>query len=158
MLRIFIVALMMCFFKKLRRHFLETYCFSYGIFRFILEFFRHDDRGSTGFSCPPSQLMSIILLIAGVLLILYHKQILFKKLYAKMQAYREEGRLYGHYVRMDIKHALRKLQALQKDGVITEKEYTEAEDKLLARITQAPAIEQERSGENSEQTQTWVPP
>ena len=45
------------------------YCFSYGIFRFILEFFRGDSRGEL-FILSPSQWLSIILIIIGILLLI----------------------------------------------------------------------------------------
>lgn len=131
-------AVMMIFYKKLRTHFLKIYCFGYAIFRFGAEFLRGDNRGSTGFALSPSQVMSIVLILVGVLLILYEKQIVFKKLYTKMQAYREEGNLYGAYVRADINGTLKRLKSLQQDGVITQTEYTQAEEKLQARIQEKP--------------------
>lgn len=131
-------ASMMIFYQKLRKHFLKIYCFGYGVFRFAVEFLRGDNRGSTGFALSPSQLMSILLIVIGVLLILYEKQIIFKKLYAKMQSYREETAIYGKYVRTDVKWILRRLKSLQKDGVITEMEYTQTEEKLQERILTKP--------------------
>ena len=136
-------AVMMIFYKKLKRHFLETYCFGYGIFRFLVEFLRGDNRGSTGLGLSPSQVMSILLVVAGVLLILYHCGVIFKKLRAKMQAYRDEASVYGGvWVRADVNAALWRLKSLQADGVLTETEYAQAEEKLLARITEKP-IEEE---------------
>ena len=45
------------------------YLFSYGIFRFILEFFRGDDRGSF-ILITPSQFLSICLIILGIYLLI----------------------------------------------------------------------------------------
>lgn len=46
-----------------------VYLFSYGTFRFILEFFRGDDRGSF-FIVTPSQFLSICLIILGIYLLI----------------------------------------------------------------------------------------
>lgn len=127
-------AVMMIFYKKLRAHFLEIYCFGYGTFRFLLEFLRGDNRGATGFSLSPSQLLSIVLILVGVLLILYRKNKIFKKLYAKMQAYQKETQSQGGYVYADIKSALKRLKDLQNDGIITAEEYEQAQKQLHDRI------------------------
>ncbi len=44
----------------------ELYLISYGVFRFILEFFRADDRGSLFGVLSPSQWLSILIVIVGV--------------------------------------------------------------------------------------------
>lgn len=129
---------MMALYKKMRGHFLKTYCFSYGVFRFLAEFLRGDNRGSTGFALSPSQVMSIVLIVIGILLVLYDKGIAFKKLRAKMQVYREETDIYGISVRADVKATLRKMKALKNNGVITDEEYDLAEKKLTQRITEKP--------------------
>lgn len=79
--------------KKLKGHSLEIYLISYGIFRFIIEFFRGDERGSTGFFLTPAQLLDIIIIIAGILIILFYKNIIFKKLYHKCELWIEETEL-----------------------------------------------------------------
>jgi len=61
--------------RKTKEFSFEIYCFSYGVFRFLLEYMRADDRGSTGFVLTPSQVMSIILILYGIILILFQKQI-----------------------------------------------------------------------------------
>ncbi len=66
-------------YKKRKRILAETYAFAYGAFRFILEFFRADNRGATGFFLSPSQVMSVILIVYGVLLLLYRRGVIFKK-------------------------------------------------------------------------------
>lgn len=53
----------------IKKHQFITYLFSYGIFRFILEFFRGDDRGSL-FILSPSQWLSIGLIITGIILLI----------------------------------------------------------------------------------------
>jgi phosphatidylglycerol:prolipoprotein diacylglycerol transferase len=132
---------MMVFYKKLRERFLETYCFGYGIFRFLAEFLRGDNRGATGFALSPSQLMSIVLLLIGVLLVLYRQGRVFKKLAAKMQAYREETNVYGVNLRGEVNGVLKQMKNLQKYGMITDEEYTLAEQDLTARITKKPVID-----------------
>ena len=82
--------------------------------------------------------MSIILIVIGILLVLYEKGKVFKKLRAKMQAYSEETDIYGISVRADVKATLRKMKALKDNGVITDEEYELAEEKLTQRITEKP--------------------
>lgn len=127
-------AVMMILYKRLKAHFLETYCFSYGVFRFLLEFMRGDDRGGTGFFLSPSQVMSIILIVCGVLLLLYHRGILFKKLSQKMQAYRKESEKYGVYLREDIAEVVSGLKGLYKDGVLTQAEFEAYKTDLQSRL------------------------
>lgn len=43
-----------------------VYAIAYGIWRFIIEFFRDDDRGALIFGLQPSQFWSIIMVIAGI--------------------------------------------------------------------------------------------
>ncbi len=131
-------ALMLIFYKKLRDDFLEIYCFGYGVFRFLIEFLRGDNRGATGLALSPSQVMSIVLILIGILLVLYRKGLLFKKLSAKMQAYREETEIYGVNVRSEIDFALNRMRALNKYGVITDEEYALAEQRLTERIDKKP--------------------
>lgn len=52
------------------------YLIGYNVFRFLLEYFRGDDRGSSPFGAlSPSQLMSIILLVFGIVVLIFRKQI-----------------------------------------------------------------------------------
>lgn len=48
----------------------ETYLISYGAFRFTLEFFRADDRGSLFGTFSPSQWLSLLIFIVGILIII----------------------------------------------------------------------------------------
>lgn len=56
------------------RHIPQIYLIAYGVWRFFIEFFRDDPRGSVGISfLTPSQLLSLLMIVAGVvLLIVYH--------------------------------------------------------------------------------------
>ena len=73
------IVLTILLIKLANRHTAAIYMVSYGIFRFLIEFIRDDDRGSLGSSVlSPSQLISIVLVVAGILLlVLYHT--VFKK-------------------------------------------------------------------------------
>ena len=57
----------------------------YGIFRFVIEYFRDDDRGEFVPGMSPSQFWSVILVIGGAILIP-----ILKKLWDKRQAYLKE--------------------------------------------------------------------
>ncbi len=58
--------------KKAPKNFnLVIYCISYGIFRFIIEYFRGDPRGELVFFITPSQFQSILFVVAGVALLLF---------------------------------------------------------------------------------------
>lgn len=127
-------AVMLIFYSKLKKHFLETYLFGYGVFRFVLEFFRGDNRGATGLGLSPSQLISLIMIVAGVLLILYYKRIVFKSLYDKMAEYRKQAEKYGVRLHGDVSATLRELRGLQKDGLITQDEYEEYKKTLQSRL------------------------
>ncbi len=127
-------AVMMIFYKKLHKHFLETYLFGYGTFRFILEFFRGDNRGATGLGISPSQLISLLMIIAGILLILYYDRLIFKGLYDKMANYRKQAEKYGVRLHGDVCATLRDLKGLQEDGLITQEEYEQYKKTLKERL------------------------
>lgn len=52
--------------KKDFKHNLSVYLIAYGIFRFLIEYLRGDDRGSFILGLSPSQFWSIVMVIAGV--------------------------------------------------------------------------------------------
>jgi len=62
---LFILFIVLLFIKKNR---FIIYLYSYGIFRFILEFFRGDDRGAVFNPLSPSQLICIIMVIVAIVL------------------------------------------------------------------------------------------
>ncbi len=68
----------------LRFHFAynpSLYAVAYGIWRFLIEFARADDRGSSGFGwLSPSQLLSLVLIGAGVAFALFYRFYLKEKL------------------------------------------------------------------------------
>lgn len=72
----FLFILFFVLFFVIKKHQLRYYLLSYGTFRFILEFFRGDSRGNTIFGfLSPSQFLSIIMIIIGVLLIFFEDKI-----------------------------------------------------------------------------------
>lgn len=131
---------MLIFYKRLKHINVEIYCFAYGIFRFILEFWRGDDRGTTGFALSPSQLMSIIIIIGATLLILYKRKIIFTSLYKKCELWSAEARALPvsneplSLRRESPADTIRKLHSLMKDGIITKEEFEEKKKELLKKI------------------------
>ena len=63
---LFILFIVMVLFVK--KHQLRYYFISYGIWRFIIEFFRGDDRGGVILGMSPSQFLSVIMIILAIIL------------------------------------------------------------------------------------------
>ena len=138
---IILFIVMIAFYKKFKHHNIEIYCFVYGTFRFILEFWRGDDRGNTGFVLSPSQLMSIILFIFATLLILFRRGIIFKNLAKKCEAWREVAKTApagGTSPFMNnsqrATNTIKELHKLKEDGIITDEEFEEKKKEILKRI------------------------
>lgn len=128
-------AVMLILYKKYRTLNLEIYCLAYGAFRFGLEFFRGDNRGATGLFISPSQLMSIILITAGILIILFKRGIIFKKLAAKAEVWRREATLPMKITDSeDVYACIERLQELRDGGALTEEEFTQKKNDLLGRL------------------------
>lgn len=131
-------AVLMIFRKKLKKYNIEIYLIAYGVFRFLLEFLRGDDRGTTGFFLSPSQFMCILLLIAAVLLILYRNNIVFKKLNAKCLVWQQEAVLAVNNPpkkKADVSlSTLKELHSMMEEGIITEQEYEEKKKDILKRL------------------------
>ena len=125
---------MLALYKRLKRHFLTVYFFGYGIFRFFMEFLRGDDRGATGLVLSPSQFMSLLLIALGVLLILYRKGVVLKRLRTYMAEQRERRERDGIPLTLREEKAARELERLAKAGVITEEELAEKKATLLHKI------------------------
>ncbi|MDE7306612.1 MAG: prolipoprotein diacylglyceryl transferase [Clostridia bacterium] len=60
------VAMAVLYFKFKFNYNFAVYMIAYGIWRFIIEYFRADYRGSMGSALTPSQIWSIIMVILGV--------------------------------------------------------------------------------------------
>ncbi|HHU21633.1 MAG TPA: prolipoprotein diacylglyceryl transferase [Acholeplasma sp.] len=63
--------LLLHFIPKLRKNSFVLYLFSYGIFRFLIEFIRGDDRGRLFAYLSPSQILSLVLIVMGVIVLGY---------------------------------------------------------------------------------------
>ena len=128
---------MLLLYRRLSRYFLSVYCLGYGTFRFIIEFWRGDDRGATGFFLTPSQLLGVVLVIVGILLLLYQHGVIFKALKAKNDEKKELRLCEGipHSIREE--RALCALSRLKKEGVLTEEEYAEKRKHFLHPETRA---------------------
>lgn len=133
---------MTVFRKRLKNNNLAIYLVFYSIFRFILEFWRGDSRGATGFYLSPSQFMSIILLTAGILIFLFQKGIIFKKLSAKCKVWQENA-ANGVYdskkhvlppEKAEIFAQIEMLNELKNSGAITEEEFDDKKRQLLEKI------------------------
>lgn len=127
---ILLVIVMFSMYRRFKGIFIETFCFSYGTFRFFLELLRGDSRGSTGMFLTPSQLMSIILIIYGILVILYKNGKIFKKLSEKMKYY-VEHRNDDTESDVSVDEKLIKLKTMLEQELISEEEYQEYKKKLI---------------------------
>ena len=65
-------------FKKITNYTFIIYMVSYGVFRFILEFFRGDERGQLQ-GLSPSQYWCIALVVGAVVLFFLYKKVIFKE-------------------------------------------------------------------------------
>lgn len=126
--------MMVVFYKRMKRHFVELYAFSYGIFRFLLEFVRGDDRGTTGFFLSPSQFMSLLLIIGGFMVLLYNKGVILRRLRAKMDEYKELRPRDGDMTSVEVMKTIQRLKKLADRGTITEEEFAQKKNDLLNRL------------------------
>ena len=65
--------------KKDFKYNLPLYLFFYGIFRFVIEYFRGDNRGSLGVGVSPSQFWSIVMVVSSVLVLMLLKYVFNKQ-------------------------------------------------------------------------------
>ena len=129
---LFIVLII--YFKKIKQYYLSIYLIGYSSFRFILEFFRGDSRGSVNLSLSPSQIVAIIAIVAGVLIILYQKNIIFKKIRQanlNEQCYIQK---YGVYTRDKSVNMLRELKIMLDEKLISDEEYEQKRTDILSRF------------------------
>ena len=64
--------------KKNFKHNLSLYLIAYGVFRFLIEYVRCDDRGELVGFITPSQFWSVLMVFAGVAILFVMKHILVK--------------------------------------------------------------------------------
>ena len=129
-------VLLMLLYRRLKGRVSELYLVLYGIFRFGLEFLRGDERGATGLVLSPAQLLSLLLIAAGILLFLFRRGLLFKRLAARLAVWREEADALPEQLAApsDAAHLLWELYAMKEQGVITEEEYEKKKKELLERL------------------------
>ncbi len=132
--------------KKFKPYCLDMYLIGYGLFRFLLEFLRGDNRGATGLGLSPSQIMSIILWIGALFLILYRNGLIFKKLKAKCEIWKQEAAEYDEGKDLGLLRkkpvasavspldSIKEMHALKEQGIITEEEFEEKKKELLSRL------------------------
>lgn len=121
-------------FKRVKGHIFEMYAFAYGTFRFFIEFIRGDDRGGTGIFLSPSQVMSIVLIAGGILVLLYKREKIFKKLRERMKQYVTDRDNGTQLLGLSGTKLLRELKQLCDDGIITAEEFNEKKTEILKRL------------------------
>ena len=121
--------------KFMRGHQLEFWLFFYSIFRFILEFFRGDDRGSTGLGFSPAQSLDIICFVSAILIYLFYKQKVFKKMYRKCLVWQEEVKnsILDDKKREETAkmNEIKELMHMKEHGAISDEEYEKKMTKLV---------------------------
>ena len=75
--------------KYKSKHTLSVYLVLYGIFRFVIEFYRADHRGKLLGVITPSQFWSILMIVIGLLLSLFY--IIYPKLISKRKKLNEKN-------------------------------------------------------------------
>lgn len=85
---LFILFIVMVLFVK--RHHTRYYLIAYNVWRFIIEFFRGDDRGGSILGMTPSQFLGVIMIIFAVVLILFEDKWVEKLKVKFMQKYPNE--------------------------------------------------------------------
>ena len=95
---VFLFICFFIFFFFIKKNITEKYLIVYGVFRFFLEFIRGDDRGASPFGfLTPSQLMSIVMIIGGVICFFIRKRVLRKELEKYEQAEEKPESSIRHY-------------------------------------------------------------
>ena len=77
--------------RRTRRYNTAIWSMAYAVFRFTLEFFRGDDRGSTALPISPAQVLSILLFLFGLLVLLMRLGYTPKRIAAQISAWRAEA-------------------------------------------------------------------
>ena len=117
--------------RKIKKHHAQVYAIGYSVFRFVIEFFRGDDRGSTGFFLTPSQMVGILFIILALISIFIEKDIIFHKAHNKVIFWQENQRKEYEGIDRKIIFDLRKLKRAYEEELLTEEEYNFMKQKLL---------------------------
>ena len=129
-------AVMMLLPKRARKYSLPIYSVGYGIFRFVAEFYRGDERGSVGGFVTPSQLLSVALVLFGTVLLLEMSGVCFKKIHKRRLSVQAASDALPIVCldESDDMRLLRELHSLYRDGIISEDEYEAKKKEILERI------------------------
>ena len=126
--------------RKTKKYNTAIWSVSYSVFRFTLEFFRGDDRGSTAFSVSPAQLLSVLLFVFGVLLILLRSGVALRSLAERLDEMKAASDAlpivpYSSVLGKESNaEKLRELHSLMEEGLITEEEYERKKAEILERM------------------------
>lgn len=123
-------------FRRAKHYALSAYAVGYGTFRFCAEFFRGDSRGSVGGFLTPSQLLSAILILFGVMVFLEMRGICFHRFSEKRKQLqqRSDALPITRLNTCEDAELLRELHALRTENVITEAEYEAKKQEILERM------------------------
>ncbi|MBQ4325121.1 MAG: prolipoprotein diacylglyceryl transferase [Clostridia bacterium] len=131
-------ALLLLLARRTRRFHTAVWSMSYGIFRFILEFFRGDDRGSAGFPLSPAQVLSVLLFVFGLLVLLLRLGRMPARLEKRLASWQAAADALPvtpiAACQGDDAALLRHLFELRQIGAITEEEYEEKKQEILERM------------------------
>lgn len=91
---LFIVFILMVLFVK--RHHMRYYLIAYNVWRFIIEFYRGDDRGGSILGLTPSQFLGVIMILFAVVLFIFEDKWV-EKLKKKYIAEHPGEKIYDFY-------------------------------------------------------------
>lgn len=136
---LFLFIILLGFLRRARKYHTALFAISYAIFRFVLEFFRGDDRGTAALSLSPAQVLSILLLAFGVLVLLMRLGYTPRRLSARILSWQSSADAlpvtpYAAVAVRENAERLRTLHRLREEGVITEEEYETKRKELLERL------------------------
>ena len=125
--------------RRTKRYNTAIWSVAYAVFRFVLELWRGDDRGSAVLSLSPAQVLSILLFLFGILVILMRLGYAPRRLMARMDAWRAEADAlpitpYAAVTTRETAERLRTLHALREEGLVTEEEYEAKRKEILERL------------------------
>lgn len=127
------------FYRKAKYRYLSIYCLSYGVFRFVLEFFRGDDRGSTGFLLSPAQFLCLFTVAFGIMLIVYQNQKGFASIRTKCQVWQKEAsdRKQLDGIKDQYRHSIDELAVLKfqlESGKLNQEDYEKKKKETIEKL------------------------